>query len=190
MPDCDYCASSFDDEDSYLAHLDTEHGDELGPIDRRRVGGDDDGGGLPTAPIIFGSIFLVVIGVIAYVTVLTGGNTRNIGTAGSDHYHGSLEMTVLDETVDFSQQQYQLRDDRFHFEGDGRWHAHATGVTLGYGMESLGIDVTDSAVTYEGTTYEDGDGYAISILVNGESVSPGAYVLEDGDRVSISVREA
>ncbi|MEY7850284.1 hypothetical protein AB7C87_13915 [Natrarchaeobius sp. A-rgal3] len=37
MPDCDYCAASFDDEDAYLEHLASEHAGELGRIDRRRV---------------------------------------------------------------------------------------------------------------------------------------------------------
>jgi hypothetical protein len=192
MPECDYCAESFGDEDSYIEHLKSHHEGELGPIDRRRIGesdGDDDSS-TSVAPLIFGGIFVSVIGVVVYVTFIAGGNTTNIGTAGSAHYHGTLGMTVLNDSVDFSREKYQLRDDRFHFEGDGRWHAHATGVTLAYGMESLGIDVTADSVSYNGTNYTDGDGYAVSIEVNGQTVTPQDYVLQDGDQVRISVREA
>ncbi|MEF8840049.1 MAG: hypothetical protein V5A62_00280 [Haloarculaceae archaeon] len=197
MEECDYCGASFEGEQAYVNHLRAEHADELGPIDRRRVGADEEGGsGLPVGPLALALVIGATVAVVAYVTFFAGGSgtaSGSVGPAGSAHYHGSIEMVVLGERVDFSRSEYQLRDDRFHFEaGDGtQWHAHATGVTLDYAMGSLGFDATRTSVTYEGTTYRDSsDRYDVSVTVNGDRVSPEEYVLQDGDRVRVVVEEA
>ena len=192
MLDCDYCGAAFEDEDAYHDHLRGEHLDELGPIDRRLVGEVDEGSSLPVGPIALVAILGVTAALVVYVTFFTGGSSASgVGPAGSAHYHGTIEVTVLGEQVDFSRSEYQLQADRFHFEGGQgtEWHAHASGVTLGFGMESLGFDVTSDSFTYEGTTYEDGADYEVAIRANGQAVGPD-YVLQDGDRVRISVREA
>ncbi|MDX1745764.1 MAG: hypothetical protein R3324_07490, partial [Halobacteriales archaeon] len=109
---------------------------------------------------------------------------------GSVHLHGTIEMTVDGEAVDFSRDRYQLQADAFHFESreGGRWHVHARGVTLGWAMATLGIEVTGSSVTVEGRTYRDGaDGVSVTVEVNGEPVSPASYVLREGDHVRIVV---
>lgn len=207
MPECSYCGESFADEDAELQHLRDEHAGELSRIDRRRVGDIDDGdGGLPTGPIILAGVILVAIAVVVYVTVFVGGGSSPSGTDGpgpyqSAHEHGTIEMTVLGDTVDFSQDRYQIAADRFHFENNNGdvWHTHATGVTLQWAMNTLpGIQVTDDNVTYQETTYEDSDpDYDVIVEVNGEPVDPGEYVLEgstdpsladQGDSIRIVVR--
>jgi len=98
---------------------------------------------------------------------------------------------VIDgERIDFSQSEYQVVDRRFHFEGgDGeRWHVHATDVTLGYGMGTLGINIDGNNVTFDGTTYSDSDPNTdVTVEVNGQSVDASRYVLKEGDRVRIAV---
>jgi hypothetical protein len=197
MEECDYCGESFEGEKAYVKHLRTEHVDELGPIDRRRVGADDEGGSdLPVGPLALALVIGATVAIVAYVTFFAGGGgtaSGSVGPAGSAHYHGSMEVVVLGERVDFSRSEYQLRDDRFHFEaGDGtQWHAHATGVTLDYAMESLGFDVTRTSFTYQGTTYRDSsEEYTVRVTVNGDRVNPGEYVLQEGDRVRVVVEEA
>ena len=193
MPECDYCGATHESETAHLEHLETEHYDELGPIDKRRVGGDGDDGGFPTGPVAIGVVLLAATGIVGYVVFVAGGSSGGIGQAGSAHYHGGIEVTITGDTVDFSQPQYQNPQEnrRFHFEGgDGsEWHAHATGVTLEYGMSTLGIGVGENSITFDGTEYVDGEGYEVIIQVNGESVSPD-YVLTDGDDIRIVVREA
>lgn len=196
MPECEYCGASHDSEEAHLKHLEAEHADELGPIDKRRVGSvDGDGGGLPTGPIVLGVVLLLSIGIVGYVVFVAGGSGGgDIGQAGSAHYHGTMEMTVLGEEVDFSQDQYQLTDQRFHFEGgDGtEWHAHATGVTFEYAMEALGfeVDLSPNTLVYEGDTYVDGEGYEVVFEVNGESIGDLEYTLTEGDTIRVVVREA
>lgn len=195
MPECDYCGASHDSEEAHLTHLESEHYDELGPIDKRRVDDDRGGGDLPIGPIAVGVVLIAAAAVVGYVVFVVGGNSggSSVGPAGSAHYHGTMEMTVLGNDVDFSQSQYQVRDDRFHFEGGNgqRWHAHATGVTFGYAMNALGFDVsTDpNTLVYRGDTYIDGEGYEVVFEVNGNSVGTD-YVLKQDDDIRVVVREA
>jgi hypothetical protein len=207
MPECSYCGESFETEGAELEHLQEVHAGELSRIDQRRVGDIDEGdGGLPLGPIILAGVILFALAVVVYVTVFVGGGggpsgTDEPGPYRSAHQHGTIEMTVLGERVDFGQDRYQIAADRFHFENnDGEvWHTHATGVTLKWAMDTLpGIEVTDDNVTYRGTTYADSDpDYEVIVEVNGESVDPAEYVLQgvgdaarasEGDAVRIVVR--
>jgi hypothetical protein len=191
MHDCPHCSASFEDESDFLAHLRDDHSAEFGAVDRRRLeqlrGGDS--GGISRSALLLSGLALAVVGIVAFVTVGLGGSSGDDSVAaaqtptavGSTHYHGTMEMVVLGDRIDFSQDQYQLRANAFHFEGgDGQvWHGHARGVTLEWAMSSLGIEVTDSSVTFEGTTYRDSDAaYAVSVTVNGESVDPETYLLQ------------
>ena len=208
MPDCDYCGDSFDDESSYLSHLDAEHADELGPIEQRRVDAmSSDDGGIDAAPIALGVVIVAAAAIVGYVVFVAGGSGGDANVVNGfevaqtptgqpyqgTHLHGTVEMSVLGESVDFSQEQYQITstgNDYFHFEGDGRWHVHAPGVTLEYAMATLGIGVSDDSVTFEGTTYTDGENASVSVRVNGNDIDPETYVLADGDEVSITVESA
>lgn len=213
MPDCDYCGATFDEEDAYLAHLREEHGDELGPIDRRRVDEADEADGIPLGPLALGGVVVVAAAVVAYVVFVAGGAGDGGGSGDGGtvngievaqtptgpafqgvHYHGTITMTVTGDRVDFSRQRYQLQADAFHFENpEGtvpyRWHAHAPGITLEYAMATLGIHVTDDSVTFAGTTYTDGEGYRVVVAVDDEDVDPAEYVLKEGDRVRIVVEQ-
>lgn len=201
MPECDYCGASFDSEAAELRHLESEHADELGPIDRRRVGAvDTDDDEFPTGPIALGVVLLVSAGIVGYVVFVAGGEgagssgaSGDIGPAGSAHYHGTINVTITGDTFDFSRAEWKhpRENPRFHFEGqdDDRWHAHATGVTLRYGLETLGIEVTENSVAYDGTEYVDGEGYEVVVQVDGDDVDPD-YVLREGDHIRIVVSEA
>lgn len=192
MPDCGYCDESFTDEATYHDHLREVHSDELGPIDRRRITAEE-GGGLPTGPLALGLVLLISAAVVGYVIFLPGGGGGgDVGPTdlGSVHYHGTLEVVIDGQRVDFSQSRYQLQADAFHFEGGvgQQWHVHAQGVTLAWAMDSLGIPVTADRVTFEGTTYAAAEAdTSVSITVNGDPVTPSAYVLQEGDAVRIVV---
>lgn len=184
MPDCDYCDESFPDESSYLEHLEAAHLDELGPIDRRRVGVDDgdesEGSNLALYAVGFGIVALLGA-LVAYVLV-TGvlgddlgeeGPAPNppgfeLGPPGEDevyqpynlgeaHYHGEITVIVDGESIDFRNQEYQhpRASPAFHFEaGEARWHGHAEGITLEYALEATAFGVTDEEFYYDGTHYD------------------------------------
>jgi hypothetical protein len=213
MHDCPHCSESFEDEAGSLEHLRDAHPDEFGSVDRRRLDQlrGDDGGGVSSTALLLGGLAVAVVGIVLFVTFGLGGSSADEGVdaartpsnVGAVHSHGTMEMVVLGERVDFSQERYQLQANAFHFEdGEGRvWHGHAQGVTLEWAMASLGIEVTENSITFEGTTYRDSDPeYDVSVTVNGEPVNPSTYVLQgpsdaaaagsQGDHVRLVVTEA
>lgn len=198
MPDCSYCGASFDGEEAYLAHLEREHEDELGRIDRRRIGeATDDGEGDGRAGFVaLAAIVLIAVALVVVVTVLSsdGGSPadgeveQRPTDLGSAHYHGPIEVVIDGQAVDFSRDRYQRVADAFHFErGDGsRWHVHARGVTLEYAMATLGFDVTGSTVAVDDTTYRDADpDTSVTVTVDGDPITPSEYVLQQGDEIRI-----
>jgi len=206
MEECSYCGQSFDDEAAYLAHLADEHSGELRAIDRRRIDQHDDGGdgGLPTGPLVLGVVFGVAVLLVVYVTLFMGGggSAADVGQPGSVHEHGTINVTIDGQTVDFSQPRYQVSEtgnQRFHFEGGTAiWHKHATDVTVEYALDVHGIEVSEDSVTVDGTTYrESASGTEVVIEVNGEPVDPSEHVLqgaaeastaEQGDHIRVVVR--
>ena len=203
MPECKYCEASFEDEDAYLTHLETEHSDELGPIDRRRIDAETDAGGTdwPIGLVVLGSTLVLIVGIIGiFMFSPSGGGSsppfqaeQQPSGLGSVHYHGTMEMVVHGQEVDFSREQYQMQADAFHFEGGvgTHWHVHAQSVTLEYAMATLGITVTDSTVTYRGTTYRDAaPNTTVSITVNDEPVAPSEYVFQQGHGVRIVIEQS
>jgi hypothetical protein len=187
MPDCDYCEESFGSESAYLKHLKAEHRGELGPIDKRRIGdaGDDESTLADAAgPIALGANIVFAAAIIGYLVFFSGsGSATEPHNLRGVHAHGTINMSVLGEQVDFSQSEYQRpRENRyFHFEGgNGRiWHLHGEGVTLEYAMATLDIGVTDDSVTFQGTTYNDSSAeYDVTVTVGGEDVDPSTYVLK------------
>lgn len=204
MPECDYCGAAFDDEAAELDHLRSEHADELGPIDKRRVGDvDGDGGGLPTGPIALGVVLLASIAIVGYVVFAAGGTGADARPrADGTHEHGLIEATIDGEEIDFTQSQYTYRNDYFHIHpgsSEPLWHAHGSPVTVKYALGTFGIEVDDDGteLSFRNETYRESDGAEIRLQVNGESVDP-AYTLEgvgpeqaavngEGDNLSVIV---
>jgi hypothetical protein len=207
MPDCSYCEESFGDEDAYLDHLAAAHDDELGPIDRRRVGGGEESG-VGTRTILLGIVAVLPIVALVYVLFFTGSAPGNASLddpetmpTGIDsvHEHGTINVTVDGRELDFGRSEFQRAGQyrAFHFEdGDGEvWHVHARRVTLEYAMWTLGIGVSADALRYDGTTYRDGENATVIVEVNGDPVDPTEYVLsgsprnaQQGDHIRIVVR--
>lgn len=220
MPDCTYCGDSFDDEDAYLQHLHHDHDRaELSRIDQRRVeeavetSGE---AGIPTGPVLLTVLIVGTLAVTVYVAFFMGGSGGGAGTAaavpsdsertptgvGTVHEHGTIEVVIDGQELDFSQPEFQnpQQYSAFHFEGGNGdiWHKHAQGVTLEYAMATLGIGVNETAVSYDGEVYRDSDpNTEVIVEVNGEPVDPQTYTLQgaqsetntqDADHIRIVVR--
>lgn len=192
MPEeCRYCGATFQEEDAYLDHLAADHRDELGPIDRRRIESrESEDGGAPVAIYVAAILVGAVLLGLVYFAAFAGDGGEGPYDYGAVHYHGTLAVTIDEEALDWSEERFVDNDDAFHYhpDDDTRWHVHARGVTLAYALSTLGIEVTESTLTFEGTTYDDADpDTTVSVTVDGESVTPAEYVLEDGDRVEVVV---
>ncbi len=137
-------------------------------------------------------------GDMVWTTVRTNGTDvsppGNYIRAAQQHAHGEMNFTVEGETLNFSREKYQSNHRYFHYEHGGGeyWHAHSVSVTLGFALDSLaGINVTDGAVEYEGTTYDPSDdGTTVNATVNGEPVALDEYVLQDGDSVRVTLESS
>lgn len=202
MPECRYCGETFDSADAHLTHLEETHADELSRIDQRRIE-QQTGDGATSRPVIYGVIVaVIVLAVAGYVVFGPGGggsasepdepSLLTPQAVGSVHAHGTINMTVDGERIDFTQTKYkQPRENpAFHFEGtnDPRWHVHAQDVTVFYAMATLDIKVIPGEVIFDGVVYREQDpGITIRIAVNGKSVDPREYVLTDGDHIHIVV---
>ncbi len=197
MVDCSYCGKSFGGEKEYIRHLKQEHQGELKSIDRKRIEEFEEDKLLNFS----GSIGVFALGgilVLSFVFILflyfnpLGSNTTNTGGSlvlDSDHYHGTIDVVIDGNRIDFSQPKYQLQSDYFHFEsGNGeRWHAHARNVPLNFAMQTVDINIhNNTALTFNGNTYTEKN-YNISITSNGESIDPTSYILKQGDNIQITV---
>jgi hypothetical protein len=207
MPDCSYCAESFEDEDAYLDHLEAAHEDELGPIDQRRIGGGEESS-LGARTVLLGLVAVLPVVVLVYVLFFMGSGPGNASLSepgvqptgiGTVHEHGTINVTIAGTELDFARDEFlRPREHRaFHFEDRTEvWHVHAQRVTLEYAMWTLGIGVSNDTVRYDGETYSDGVNATVTVEVNGEPVDPTEYVLsgtragnaQQGDHVRIVVR--
>ncbi len=114
------------------------------------------------------------------------------GPAGSAHVHASLIVFVNGERVDFSKKEYQLRDSLIHFEDGNGFvvHRHATGVTLPYLFDTLGIQLSENCIKLS----KNGEANCnsvygnLSIIVNDvlRNQDINYYIFNQGDRILIS----
>lgn len=205
MAECQYCGREFEADEALDAHLVDEHADELGPIDRRRIERRERDEGwlsVDTGFVALFGILGVATALVLYLVFFAGGGgggdvpadqvAQTPTDIGSVHFHGTMNVTIEGERIDFSRAEYQQprQFPALHFEGgDGQtWHGHARTLTLEYAMATLDIGVDDTRVTIGDKTYDGTDsGTTVRIQVNGASVDPLTYELRDGDHVTIVV---
>mgnify|MGYP000436384598 CR=1 FL=1 len=186
MSDCDYCGESFEGEEDHLRHLKAEHEGELTRLDQRRVGGLEEESSFNVGAAVIA--FIVVGGFLVVGYLALSGGSGSDGPYGSIHEHGTFEMVVDGEAVDFNDPQYIENDPHFHFHGGDQVensdryvsHVHANGVTIQYALRTLGMSVNEAGteLSYDGTTYDaSNEGTTINITVDGDPVDPGDYEL-------------
>lgn len=124
---------------------------------------------------------LAVIGsIVAYAafmfTELPGtapGGPPDAGALGSAHDHTAILVEIFSDKFDFSSPSYQLKSSWIHFEGrDGSTiHKHATGVTMGYLFETLGIMLDDKCFEFQsGRSFCTDEEFNLVFYINGEQV--------------------
>ncbi len=121
-----------------------------------------------------------------------GGGPQGTGTLGDEHEHASILVKILGDTFDFSGPSYQVQSSWMHFESqDGATiHRHASGVTMGYMFDTLGMAIDEECyllLSPGGHGFcTDGEN-TLKYYVNGERVpSITDYVPKDEDRILIT----
>lgn len=142
-----------------------------------------------------------VLGVIGVIVGISAYNFTNIqsagpgappgaGMLGNEHVHSSLLVRIFGDKFDFSGDAFQIKSDWIHFEArDGTTiHRHATGVTLGYMFDSLGITLDENCYQFpDGRQFCTDENYTLKYFINGDQVpSINEYVFADQDRILIT----
>lgn len=184
MIECDHCEEKFQDEESYLTHLESTHIDEIGPIDRRRLENENTADDSLPRIVYYGvgaMLLLIVLGVAFLAASALDGGERL-------HEHGTITVEINGERVDLDRQKYH-EPDRFHIHpGDGTtWHMHPDRLTFEEAMTELGIPVTETSVTIDGTTYDDeASNTSVTMRINDEPAGLDRE-LREGDSIEIVV---
>src|SRR3990167_6820805 len=113
----------------------------------------------------------------------------NLGSVGSTRTHQDFKMYVNGQMVDFSQPKYQLRSNLVHFEeSNGNViHTHATGMTVGYMLGTLNIEMTSECLSIDGVWYCNNGNSKLKMYVNSQPSSEfGSYLMKDLDKILVS----
>jgi len=146
---------------------------------------------------------LIAVAVIAVIAVIVGyaawmfltmtetapGGPENAGAMNSAHTHTSILVKIFGDTFEFDGPAFQIKSPWIHFEGrDGTTiHKHATGVTLGYLLDSLSIGLDDKCYVFpDGKSFCTNEEFTLKLFINGEQVSDiRDHDSMEGDRVLI-----
>ena len=142
-------------------------------------------------------VMAVIGAIVAYAAVMfvslpttAPGGPENAGALGSAHAHTAILVEIFDDRFDFSVPSYQQKSSWIHFEGrDGSTiHKHATGVTMGYLFETLGVEIDDQCFVFpNGREFCTDEDYNLVYMINGEMVDDiQEYEPMEDDRILIS----
>ncbi len=147
--------------------------------------------------IMFGILGFVVT-IVGYSAFTFSENISNtpvppsgMGKLGSEHTHQGISAMIFGELIDFSHPDFQVQDRRIHFEGGEGYtvHRHATGVPMGYFLETLGFRFDNDCISFEGDNFCTGDDVNNSwkFFVNREPIDNiQEYVGDEDDRILIT----
>ncbi len=121
------------------------------------------------------------------------GAPEGAGPLNDEHEHVALLVRIHGDKFDFSLPSYQIKSSWIHFEGsDGDTvHRHASGVTMGYLFETLGIGLNDECFAFKSQEGErafcNDDKFSLKFFINHKQVpSILDYVGQEDDRILIS----
>ena len=138
---------------------------------------------------------ILYIVLILLLFIISCKNKENFGPRGSTHLHADFKVYILGNPLNFNSPRYQVMEDLTHVESnDGDvLHVHVTGMTLGYFLGSLGLELTDECITLDtGNEYCNLGKATLKVyLKNQDSAwdqlySPADYVINDLDKILVT----
>jgi len=122
-------------------------------------------------------------------------NKDNFGPYGSTHSHADFKVYILGKPLNFDSAKYQVMERLTHVENKdgGVLHVHATGITLGFFLKSLGLKLTDECITLDtGNQYCNLGKATLKAYVKSQNTGwvqiydPADYVINDLDKMLVS----
>lgn len=132
-------------------------------------------------------VVLVVLGLF-YVFFQYAQSTPSIGSVGSVHAHADWTVFVDGVPVYLANSKYQLRAREVHMEdGNSTIHKHATGVTIGYFLNTLDWKFSRDCLEFDdGRRFCNNEGKRLFFKVNGiPNEEFDKYDFQDGDVIEI-----
>ena len=112
-----------------------------------------------------------------------------IGALHSTHEHADVKVYINGQSIDFSQKKYQLAARLIHFE-DGVGdvvHTHATSLTIGHLLKSLGMEFNNNCIVFDGKNYCNENNKKLKFYVNGQPSNEfDNYVIRNLDKILVS----
>lgn len=147
--------------------------------------------------IIVIGVAVVVVLVIGYsVFLFTQLQTTapdappGVGALGSEHSHLGILAIIFGKEVNFSAQEFQLKNRFTHFEGQNGFtiHRHATNIPLGFFLDTIGIKLDQNCIKLpDKNELCNDDKYSLKFFVNKKQIDDiSNYIGQDGDRVLVS----
>lgn len=142
----------------------------------------------------------IIAGIAAVALLALALFFMNSGKDGSDllgdvHEHADFRMYINGQLYDFSRQEYMSSEGKtlssfIHFhDGDGEvMHKHASGITIGFFFNTLGMRFdSECLVLAKGTEYCNDEDNTLKMYVNGKPNDKfGDYELKDLDRILVT----
>jgi len=143
---------------------------------------------------------LLILGLIIAAAVIIGNwqlekSNPEIGVVGDLHYHADFALYLDGERYNFTQEKYMSTENRslsnfahFHDVDGNIIHKHASGITLGFFLETLGIKLDDTCLVLDdGTSYCNERNKVLKLYVNGKYNDKFAqYDIQDEDQILLS----
>ena len=147
--------------------------------------------------LIMGAVLaavLVIIGISSYNFITGGGigqgSPENAGALGDEHVHASILTKIHGDDFDYSLPAYQIKSSWIHFEAqDGSTiHRHASGVTLEFLFNSVGIRLDESCFVFpDDRQFCTNEEFTLRYYIDGiQAESVNDLVFEDESRILIS----
>ena len=115
---------------------------------------------------------LIIVGILAglgYAVYTTATNNPGIGPLNSAHYHADWAMYIDGKPVALNESKWQLKSEYVHMEGSSSTiHMHAINVPLGYFLNTIGIQLTSTSLTFDGTTHKNEGDKKVRTFLNGK----------------------
>ena len=140
------------------------------------------------------AVIVVIVGISVYNFITSGGigqgSPENAGSLGDEHVHASMLTKIHGDNFDYSLPAYQIKSGWIHFEAqDGTTiHRHASGVTLEFLFDTVGIRLDDQCFVFpDDRQFCTNEEFTLRYYVDDlQTESINDLVFEDESRILIS----
>ena len=139
--------------------------------------------------------YLIILAILVIIFIYGCSGKNNFGPYGPTHSHSDFKVYILGKPLNFDSARYQVMERLTHVENnDGDvLHIHATGITLGFFLQSLGLNLNNECITTDtGNQYCNLGKATLKVYTKNQFSNwvqiydPADYVINDLDKMLVS----